>query len=113
MKTLFSTSCGVGTCHNGPPNTNLNYKGTTDLWTMLTTPIPGGVAHCVGSTLAVSKDQPGSYLLAVVKGDTQCQKGGGNIGRMPDNCTPNGNTKCLTDAQVKILSDWIDAGVPK
>ena len=106
MKTLFGTSCGTGDCHN-KASKQLDYQAG-DLHALLTTPIAAGIAHCVGSTPAVSKDA-NSWLLSVVKMGTACPVGGGNIGKMPDNC--NGN-KCLTDAQIKVISDWIAAGVP-
>jgi hypothetical protein len=113
VKTLFAMSCGTGTCHNKASG-QLDFQGTTDLHTMLTTALPDSTAHCKGSILAAPNDAPGSYILTVVKAASACQKGGGNIGRMPDNCKTNGGSPmCLTDPQVKILSDWIAAGAPK
>ncbi len=113
VKTIFSTSCGVGGCHNTASG-ELNFQGTTDLHGLLTQPIAAGTKHCIGTTVVVPMDAA-SYLLTVVKGNSTCPKGGGgNIGRMPDGCStdPNANRKCLTDAQIKTLSDWIAAGAP-
>ena len=113
IKTLFGTSCGVGNCHN-KDSKNLDYQGTTDLHGLLTTAIPAGIAHCVGSTPVKAGDTAGSFLLSVVKAGTACPVGGGNIGRMPDKCSTaaNSTNKCLTDVQIKLISDWIAAGAP-
>ena len=114
IKTLFGTSCGVGKCHN-KDSKNLDYQGTTDLHGLLTTAIPAGIAHCVGSIPVKPGDAAGSFLLTALKGaGTACPTGGGNIGRMPDNCSTaaNSTNKCLTDVQIKLISDWIAAGAP-
>jgi hypothetical protein len=111
IKSLFATSCGVGQCHTKASG-NLDYQATTDLHGLLTSPIPQGIAHCVGST-PVKAGDANSWLLSVVKMGTACPVGGGNIGRMPDSCkTTGGGTQCLTTAQIKLISDWIAGGAP-
>jgi len=41
-----------------------------------------------------------------------CRQGGTeNLAKMPDNC-PQNNVPCLTDMQIKLLSDWIAEGAP-
>jgi hypothetical protein len=115
IKTLFGTHCGVGTCHNAA-SMHLNYQGTADLHALLTSPIPAGNKDCVGTTPVVANDQT-SFLLKVVSpaGGGACPKGTGTIGRMPDGCNTGGTggkPMCLTDAQIKTLSDWIAAGAP-
>ena len=109
IKTLVSTSCATGTCHN-KASKNLDYQGTTDLHTLLTTVIPAGSPHCAGSTPVKPGEVAGSFLLAALKGGTACPVGGGSIGRMPDLCAKSNS--CLTDAQIKMFSDWIAAGAP-
>jgi hypothetical protein len=112
IKTLFGTSCGVGMCHNKASG-NLDYQGTADLHSLLTTAIPQGTAHGVGSTLVVPNDAT-SFLISLVKGGTSCPKGGGMIGRMPDSCstTSTNPRACLTADQIKLISDWVAAGAP-
>ncbi len=118
VKTLFSTSCGTGNCHNKNSG-QLDYQGTTDLHALLTTPIPAtGSAHCNGTTLAVPNDAASSFLVTVVTGPGQvtCKKNGTNemIGRMPDDCstTSTNPRACFTAAQIKTITDWIAAGAP-
>jgi hypothetical protein len=103
-------NCGVGQCHNAASK-QLDFQGTADLHALLTTPIATTIPHCNGSTLAVAGDA-NSLIVRVTKGATMCSEGGQMkaLARMPDNC--NGN-KCFTDAQEKILTDWIAAGAPQ
>jgi hypothetical protein len=110
VKTLIGMNCGTGMCHNAASK-QLDFQGTADLHALLTTPIATTIPHCNGSTLAVSMDA-NSLIVRITKGATMCSEGGQmkNIARMPDNCTGN---KCFSDAQVKILTDWIAAGAPK
>lgn len=54
-----------------------------------------------------------SLLIKAVTGPGKisCSKAGGGtemIARMPDDCP--GERPCLTDAQIKLLTDWIAAG---
>jgi hypothetical protein len=112
IKTLFGSNCGVGMCHNAT-SMHLNYQ-TGDLHALLTSPIPAGNKDCVGTTPVVANDQT-SFLLKVVNTGGTCPKGTGNIGHMPDGCNTGGTggkPKCLTDVQIKLISDWIAAGAP-
>ena len=117
VKTLIGMSCGTGNCHNMNSG-QLNFQTTTDLYAMLTTPIPAnGVEHCNGSTLAVANDTS-SLLLRITSTagtTTMCTEKGGmaTIARMPDNCKTNGNPMCLSATQHKVFEDWIAAGAPK
>ncbi|MEO8902574.1 MAG: hypothetical protein ABI488_11300 [Polyangiaceae bacterium] len=117
VKTIFSSSCGTGQCHNKASG-QLDFQGTTDLHGLLTTAIPGtGVAHCNGTTLVTPNNSAGSFLVTAIKGPGKvtCKKSGADemIGRMPDNCsTSGGMPACLSAAQIKTISDWIDAGAP-
>ncbi|MEP7053328.1 MAG: hypothetical protein ABJB12_23395, partial [Pseudomonadota bacterium] len=111
VKTLFGASCGVGQCHNAASK-NLDYQGTHDLHGLLTTPIPSGIDHCVGTTL-VKPNDTSSFLATIVKMGASCPTGGGTaISKMPDNCGQAGKPACLTDTQIKVITDWIAAGAP-
>jgi hypothetical protein len=113
IKTLFGMNCGVGMCHNAG-SMHLNYQ-TGDLHALLTSPIPAGNKDCVGTTPVTANDQ-NSFLLKVVKtgGGGACPQGTGTIGRMPDMCSTSSTNPraCLTDTQIKLISDWIAAGAP-
>lgn len=102
-------------CHNGNPHTDFQ-KG--ELHTALTTVIPNTPAmrDCKGSSLITANDGPNSLLVKIIKGATTCQNSGmsQNIARMPMNCGMGGtNPACLTEAQIKTISDWITAGAPQ
>jgi hypothetical protein len=62
----------------------------------------------------VTPNDANSFLISVVKAGASCPKGGGTIGRMPDNCktTAGGMPQCLTADQIKLISDWVAAGAP-
>ena len=111
VSALMGSNCAVSMCHDGS-NAHANYK--TNLYTVLTTPLPGTTDRCAGSTLVVPSNTAGSFLItAITKGGT-CPKGGNSIGRMPDNCsTTSANPRaCLTTAQIKTITDWVAAGAP-
>lgn len=111
VKTIFAASCGVGSCHNDNPH--LNFQATAGLHALLTTAIPAkNNRECIGTIPVVAGNANGSLLANVVKGSAMCKNNGAdqNLPRMPFQCTPNGNTKCLTDAQIKTITDWIAAG---
>jgi hypothetical protein len=55
-----------------------------------------------------------SLLVQAVTGPGKisCNKKGGGtemIARMPDDC-PMATRPCLTDTQIKLISDWVAAG---
>jgi hypothetical protein len=109
VKSLFGTSCGVGNCHNKASG-HLDYQGTTDLHGLLTSPIPAGTKDCIGTTPVTANDANSFLLKVVMTGGIACPMGTGTIPRMPDGCKATGGTPCLTNAQVKLISDWIAAG---
>jgi hypothetical protein len=120
VASLLSASCsgGAGKCHNAGSK-QMNWIDMTGLYTRLTSPIPDGIEHCVGSTPIVAGNLTNSILLQAVKGPGKftCMKGAGTemVARMPDDCsTTSANPRaCLTDAQIKLISDWITAGAPQ
>jgi len=91
----------------------VNLTDMTGLYMRLTDALPTSTPHCKGQKLVVANDLAKSFLLQVVKGSAMCTNNTGTetIVRMPDNCA-TGN-KCLTAAQIQLISDWISAGAPQ
>jgi hypothetical protein len=114
VKTIFAASCGTGDCHNAASN-QLNYQ-TGNLYMLLTTAIANTAAnkmHCVGTTPVKTGDAAGSLLVAILKGQTTCNTSNNKtemIGPMPDDCPSK--RPCLTNADIKTISDWITGGAP-
>jgi hypothetical protein len=116
VKALLAMSCKGAKCHDAA-STQLDFTTSDGLYTRLTSPIPNDIPHCPGDAL-VNKAMPDqSLLVRVLKGNTMCSKAGGGmeqIARMPDHCGEGGNNPpCLTEAQIKVVSDWIVAGAPQ
>jgi len=91
----------------------VNFKTPSpDLYSVLTTAIPTSVQHCKGTTMVVPNNAAGSFLVSVVTAKATCKNNGTDesIARMPDNCSGN---SCLSAAQIKTITDWINAGAPK
>jgi hypothetical protein len=111
VSALMGSSCAVSMCHDGS-NTHVNYK--TNLYTVLTKPLPGTTDRCAGSTLVVPSNTAGSFLITAIKQGGACPQGGNQIGRMPEGCsTTSANPRaCLTTAQIKTITDWVAAGAP-
>jgi hypothetical protein len=111
VSALMGSNCAVSGCHDGS-NMHANYK--TNLYTVLTTPLPGTTDRCAGSTLVVPSNTAGSFLITAITKGGMCPKGGNQIGRMPDSCsTTSSNPRaCLTTAQIKTITDWVAAGAP-
>jgi hypothetical protein len=109
---------GTGGASGGASGTmQMDWITSDGLYKRLTSPIPGGVAHCLGNTPVVPGMPDASLLLQALKGKRTCMKVGGGmemIGRMPDNCSTTGTNPraCLKDDQIKLVSDWISAGAP-
>jgi hypothetical protein len=105
----MTASCATNGCHDGS-NMHANYK--TNLYSVLTMPLPGTVDRCAGSTLVVPSNTAGSFLITAITKGGACPKGGNSIGRMPDNCstTSTNPRACLTTAQIKTITDWVAAG---
>ena len=116
VKSLIGMSCGTGNCHN-KASKQLDYQGTTDLHALLTTALPANTPFCNGSILAVPNDLMSSLLFNITsKAAPTCKEGNNpakTIARMPDNCKAGTMTPCLSDTQIKVISDWIAAGAPK
>ena len=113
VTTIINGSCTTGSCHNAQSG-QVNFKTPSpDLYTVLTTAIPTSVMHCKGTTMVVPSNAASSFLVTVVSpGMPSCKNGTANetIGRMPDNCT---TATCLSAAQIKTITDWINAGATK
>ena len=58
----------------------------------------------------VPGDAENSLLYKAIKGEVMCMNGSmtEKIARMPDDCPSK--RECLTDAQIKTIGDWINAG---
>jgi hypothetical protein len=115
VKDLLAMSCKGSKCHDaGNTGKQVDLITSDALYTRLTTPLPNTTAHCVGNTLIVPNMPTMSLLVQAVTGPGKisCNKSGGGtemIARMPDDC-PTATRPCLTDAQIKLISDWVSAG---
>jgi hypothetical protein len=109
VNAIMTASCAVSGCHDGS-NMHVSYK--TNLYSVLTTPLPGSTDRCAGSTLVVPSNTAGSFLITAITKGGACPKGGNSIGRMPDNCSPTSTNPraCLSAAQIKTITDWVAAG---
>lgn len=114
VKELLAMSCKGSKCHDaGNQGKQVDLVTSDGLYTRLTTPLPDTTAHCVGNTPVVANMPTMSLLVQAVTGPGKisCNKSGGGtemIARMPDDC-PTARP-CLTDAQIKLISDWVTAG---
>jgi hypothetical protein len=113
VKDLLAMSCKGSKCHDaGNMGKQVDLVTSDGLYTRLTTPLPDTTAHCGGDTAVVAGMPTQSLLVKAVTGPDKvtCKKGGGTemIARMPDDC-PTARP-CLTDAQIKLISDWVTAG---
>jgi hypothetical protein len=114
VKDLLAMSCKGSKCHDaGNQGKQVDLVTSDGLYTRLTTPLPDTTAHCVGNTPVVANMPTMSLLVQAVTGPGKisCNKSGGGtemIARMPDDC-PTARP-CLTDAQIKLISDWVAAG---
>jgi len=114
VKDLLAMSCKGSKCHDaGNTGKQVDLTTSDGLYMRLTTPLPDTTAHCAGDTAIVAGMPAQSLLVKAVTGPGQvtCKKGGGTemIARMPDDC-PTATRPCLTDAQIKLISDWVTAG---
>ena len=94
----------------------MDWTTSDGLYMRLTTAIPNDIPHCAGDVAVTKNMADQSLLVRVLKGAAMCKKGNGmeQIARMPDHCGEGGNNPpCLTDAQIKVVSDWIAAGAPE
>jgi hypothetical protein len=101
-------------CHS-EASQHIDWVTETGLYERLTTVIGSKGADCKGSTPVVPNMAEQSLLVRIVKGSTMCVAEGGGmqeIPKMPHMC-PQNNRPCLTDAQVKTISDWIAGGAPQ
>lgn len=116
VKALLAMSCKGAKCHDAASD-EMDWTTSDGLYTRLTSPIPNTIDHCPGDTPVLKNMADQSLLVRVLKGNTMCSKAGGGmaqLARMPDHCGEGGNNPpCLTDAQIKIVSDWIAAGAPQ
>ena len=114
VKELLGKSCAGGKCHSAESQ-QVDWVTAEGLYMRLTTPLTGS-PHCAPDTAVIKNMPDQSLLVRVLKGSTMCSKAGGGmeeIARMPDHCGEGGNNPpCLTEAQIKIVTDWISAGAP-
>jgi hypothetical protein len=111
----LATSCAGNMCHS-EPSQHIDWVTEAGLYDRLTMPIGNNGADCKGSTPVVKNMPDESLLVQIVKMNNPpaCKAQGGGAGmvnRMPNMCG-GGGTPCLTDAQIKTISDWIGAGAP-
>ena len=116
---LLGKRCAGSKCHSSSA-TQLAFATAAGsaLHSLLTTPIPAGIPHCVGVTLVTPNDTNSPLLKIVMSGGKiACTKPKTeNVGPMPDKCTTTSTSVtgvCLTAAEIKLISDWISAGAPQ
>jgi len=116
VKALLAMSCKGAKCHDAASE-EMDWVTSDGLYMRLTSPIPNDIEHCPGDTPVTKGMAEQSLLVRVLKGNTMCSKAGGGmaqLARMPDHCGEGGNNPpCLTDAQIKVVSDWIAGGAPE
>lgn len=112
VQTLITTSCKGSMCHDAGSMFHMDWVTPATLHTNMTTPIPTTKAmqHCKGTTPVVAGNAEGSLLYKVLKGETSCMNGSMTemIDKMPSKCP--GERPCLTEDQIKMVGDWINAG---
>jgi hypothetical protein len=112
VKDLLAMSCKGAKCHDAG-TMHMDWITSDGLYLRLTSAITKD--HCIGDKPVVAGMADQSLLVRALKGSTMCSKAGGgmeSIGRMPDNCGKAANPPCLSDTQIKLVSDWIAAGAP-
>jgi hypothetical protein len=98
-------------CHDSA-SMQIDLTSSDSLYANLTMPL-ANVPHCVGDKPVVANMADSSLLVRAIKGTTMCSKNGGGmeeLARMPDHCGEQGRPPCLTEAQIKLVSDWVNAG---
>jgi hypothetical protein len=118
VSSLLAKRCSGSKCH-GSGATNLAFANATGstLHSLLTSPIPASVPHCVGVTL-VTPNNTSSPLVEIVMsgGKIACTNPKSESeGPMPDKCSTTSTSQtgvCLTAAEIKVITDWISAGAP-
>jgi hypothetical protein len=116
VKELLSKTCAGAKCHDAA-SMQVDWITADGLYMRLTTALPQDTPHCPGNIPVIPGNPDGSLLLQAIKGKPTCNKAGGGmetIARMPDDCSTTGTDPrpCLTDTQIKLVSDWIAAGAP-
>ena len=113
VKDVLAMSCATGQCHKaGNANKHMDWGTDTaenSLYTRLTTAIPAGTAHCVGTVPVVAGKPDDSFLVKVIQGKSAC--GNEMIVQMPDDCPKD--RPCLTADKIKLIKDWVSGGAPK
>ena len=115
VRALFDTRCA--TCHNGTGGgatrvkLSDNFAGATplsdaDLYTTLTTALPGTVPSCIGQLLVVPNSVADSVIVSKVSSATPVCGA-----QMPFNCATigNANAPCLTSDEINVITAWINA----
>jgi hypothetical protein len=114
VKELLSKSCAGMKCHDAA-SMQMDWTTADGLYMRLTTAIPADIPLCKGKVPIVPSQPDQSLLVQAVKGlKPMCDKSAGGteaLAKMPDDC-PQNNRPCLTDMQIKLITDWISAGAP-
>ena len=123
VRNLFDTRCNG--CHNGTASglipggatrvkLSANWSGTTtlsdaDLYTTLTTALPGTVPTCSTMVLVAPSDLANSFIVTKVSSAVP-----GCGGQMPVGCATAGSVAapCLTAGEIGIITGWINANAP-
>lgn len=112
VKAIITQSCKGTDCHNSGSMFHQDWATESTLYMNLTTPIPNTkpMQHCKGTTVVTPGNADGSFLIKVLKGKSMCMNGNmmEEIDKMPDDCPSK--RECLTEAQIKTITDWINAG---
>ena len=90
-------------CHRSASHVNLENDDT--LHARLTEPLTTNV--CRGRVLVVPSSPESSLLLESVQGATDC------VRRMPFGCELGVGISCLSDGEVAVIREWIEAGAPE
>lgn len=117
VKALLAVSCKGAKCHDKDNmEDNVDLVTADGLYGRLTTALPVGTSHCDGTVMVVPGNVEMSFLVTSVAGPNgvkvTCKKGNGTqmIAKMPDHCPDE--RPCLTEEQVKLLTDWVAGGAP-
>jgi len=114
VKALLAKSCAGMKCHDAA-SSQMDWTTSDGLYMRLTTAVPADIL-CKGKVPVVPNMPDQSLLIQAVKGlKPTCDKPAGGteaLVKMPDDC-PQPDRPCLTDAEIKLLSDWITAGAPQ
>jgi hypothetical protein len=112
VKAIMAQSCKGTLCHEPGSMYHADWVTASTLYQNLTTPIPTNkpMQHCKGTTVVVPGNAENSLLYKLLKGKAMCMNGSmtEEVDQMPHECPQE--RECLTEAQIKTIGDWINAG---